>query len=91
MNLVQRGDEEFVCILLGVSGEFGRCAPGGGQEGDGSIRIGVFRIYLLLRERGYSLFTMKIGVKSAYLSKEFIHFAACARFGLALFRIMFIA
>lgn len=54
MNLVQRGDEEFVCILLGVAGEFGGCAPGGGQEGDGSIRIGVFRIYLLLRKRSYT-------------------------------------
>ena len=66
MDLVQRGDEEFMGILLGVAGEFGGCTPGGGQKSDGSIRVGVFRVYLLLRKRRYSPSRLNWS-KSAYL------------------------
>lgn len=38
VDVVQRRDEELVRVLLGVAGELGGFAPGGGEEGDGAVR-----------------------------------------------------
>ena len=46
MNLVQGEDEELVSILLGIPRQVGRGAPGGVEEGGGTVGDRAAGVYL---------------------------------------------
>lgn len=46
MDLVQGEDEEFVSVLLGISGHVSGGAPGGVEEGGRTVGDGAVGVYL---------------------------------------------